>query len=47
MEADLLAVCVVATALFSVCGIRYWTFLATLVLSLPRQLAGVYLGGTY
>ncbi|KAF8601592.1 snare associated Golgi protein, partial [Ceratobasidium sp. AG-I] len=34
-----------ATALFSVCGIRFWTFLATLVLSLPRQLAGVYLGG--
>ncbi|KAG9097184.1 Tlg2-vesicle protein [Ceratobasidium sp. UAMH 11750] len=34
----------VTTALFSVCGINYWVFLGSLVLSLPRQIAGVYIG---
>ncbi|KAF8601590.1 hypothetical protein BDV93DRAFT_495724 [Ceratobasidium sp. AG-I] len=32
------------TALFAVCGLSSWTFMLTLVLSLPRQLAGVYIG---
>ncbi|KAG8755815.1 Tlg2-vesicle protein [Ceratobasidium sp. 428] len=34
----------VATALFSVCGINYWVFLGSLIISLPRQIIGVYLG---
>ncbi|KAG8747757.1 Tlg2-vesicle protein [Ceratobasidium sp. 414] len=34
----------VTTALFSVCGINYWIFLSSLVLSLPRQIIGVYIG---
>ncbi|KAF8593605.1 hypothetical protein BDV93DRAFT_482326 [Ceratobasidium sp. AG-I] len=34
----------VVTALFAVCGLNFWTFMLTLLLSLPRQLAGVYIG---
>ncbi|QRV95964.1 Golgi apparatus membrane protein TVP38 [Ceratobasidium sp. AG-Ba] len=34
----------IVTALFSVCGISFWMFTITLVLSLPLQLAGVYIG---
>ncbi|CAE6458386.1 unnamed protein product [Rhizoctonia solani] len=34
----------VGTALFAACGMNFWVFLLTLVLSLPRQLAGVYIG---
>ncbi|KAG9116048.1 Tlg2-vesicle protein, partial [Ceratobasidium sp. 392] len=34
----------ITTALFSVCGFNYWIFLGSLVLSLPRQIIGVYLG---
>ncbi|KAG8728609.1 Tlg2-vesicle protein [Ceratobasidium sp. 414] len=34
----------IITALFAVCGLGFFMFLLTLVLSLPRQLAGVYIG---
>ncbi|KAG8733751.1 Tlg2-vesicle protein [Ceratobasidium sp. 423] len=34
----------IGTALFAACGMNFWVFLLTLVLSLPRQLAGVYIG---
>ncbi|QRV81968.1 Golgi apparatus membrane protein TVP38 [Ceratobasidium sp. AG-Ba] len=34
----------VSTALFSFCGVNYWVFLSSLALSLPRQIAGVYIG---
>jgi hypothetical protein len=34
----------VATVIFSLCGLDIFTFLAAAVLSLPRQLASVYLG---
>ncbi|CAE6399279.1 unnamed protein product [Rhizoctonia solani] len=34
----------VGTALFAACGMNFWVFLLTLGLSLPRQLAGVYIG---
>ncbi|KAG8688691.1 Tlg2-vesicle protein [Ceratobasidium sp. 394] len=34
----------IVTALFAVCGVSFLMFLLTLVLSLPRQLAGVYIG---
>lgn len=34
----------IGTALFAVCGMNFFTFLTTLVLSLPRQFAGVYIG---
>ncbi|QRV81974.1 Golgi apparatus membrane protein TVP38 [Ceratobasidium sp. AG-Ba] len=34
----------ITTALFSVCGINYWVFLASLILALPRQIIGVYVG---
>jgi hypothetical protein len=37
----------VATTLFAVGGVTFWTFLASLVLSLPRQIIGVYLGGKH
>lgn len=36
----------VVTALFAVCGMNFWLFLLTLTLSLPRGLAGIYIGGT-
>ncbi|KAF8601589.1 hypothetical protein BDV93DRAFT_524764 [Ceratobasidium sp. AG-I] len=32
------------TALFAVCGMNFWLFLLTLCLSLPRGIAGVYIG---
>ncbi|KAJ1302057.1 hypothetical protein OPQ81_000891 [Rhizoctonia solani] len=34
----------IGTALFAACGMNFWVFLLTLTLSLPRQLAGVYIG---
>ncbi|KAB5590840.1 Membrane protein TVP38 [Ceratobasidium theobromae] len=34
----------ITTAVFASCGMNFWTFLITLTLSLPRQLAGVYIG---
>ncbi|QRV81969.1 Golgi apparatus membrane protein TVP38 [Ceratobasidium sp. AG-Ba] len=34
----------ITTALFATCGVSFFMFLLTLVLSLPRQLAGVYIG---
>ena len=34
----------VVTAIFSVCGMSFWTFLASAILSLPLYLSLVFLG---
>ena len=41
---SLLTASPVVTAIFSVCGMSFWTFLASAILSLPLYLSLVFLG---
>ncbi|KAF7981314.1 hypothetical protein HWV62_34251 [Athelia sp. TMB] len=36
-----------SAALFAACGMRFWVFLASVVLSLPKNLVNVYIGATF